>query len=82
MFSLVFMMVCATVIRLRRRWPDRRRPFAVPLSPWLPAAAMAAGMVLSVWLLNVSRIAWVVALVWIVLGAAMFLIRRHGLPHG
>lgn len=35
-FLLVFAMVCMALILLRSRWPDRERPFRVPLSPWLP----------------------------------------------
>ncbi len=73
MFLLVFVMVCATVIRLRNRWPDRERPFRVPLSPWLPTVGIIAGLVLSVWLLHVSLIAWLVAISWLILGMIMFL---------
>jgi amino acid transporter len=77
MFLLVFVMVCATVIRLRNHWPDRERPFRVPLSPWLPIMGIIAGLVLSVWLLQVSLIAWLVALGWLALGGIMFLYHKR-----
>jgi amino acid transporter len=76
MFLLVFVMVCATLIRLRNRWPDRERPFRVPLSPWLPALGILAGIVLSAWLLDVSRLAWLVAGGWLLLGGVIYLLRR------
>jgi len=78
MFLLVFLMVCATVVRLRKHWPDRGRPFRVPLSPWLPGVGIATGIVLSLWLVQVSRVAWAVAVVWIVLGGAVFYLKDRG----
>jgi APA family basic amino acid/polyamine antiporter len=68
MFLLVFAMVCATVIRLRSRWPDRERPFRAPLSPWLPGLGIAAGVLLSVGLIHLSPAAWITAGIWLTLG--------------
>jgi amino acid transporter len=78
MFLLVFVMVCATVIRLHQRWPDRERPFRVPLSPWLPALAIVVGLTLSVWLLWVSVVAWVVALSWLLIGGILIWSKKRG----
>ena len=72
MFLLVFIMVCATVIRLRRLRPERTRPFVVPLSPWLPALGIITGLGLAFWLLKVSLIAWGVAAGWLLLGGGVF----------
>jgi len=77
MFLLLFIIVCATVVRLRRLWPDRERLFRVPLSPWLPAMAIIAALVLSVWLLQISWLAWMVALSWLMLGGIIFWSRRR-----
>jgi amino acid transporter len=77
MFLLVFIMVCVTVVRLRRRWPDRERPFEIPFSPWLPSGGIAAGVVLSIWLLQVNRVAWAVAAGWMIVGGVIFYCRRH-----
>lgn len=77
MFLLVFVMVCTTVIRMRVIWPDRERPFRVPLSPWFPILGILSGLVLSVWLLRVSLIAWLVAFGWLVLGGAVFIYQRR-----
>jgi amino acid transporter len=77
MFLLVFIMVCVTVIRLRNHWPDHERPFKVPLSPLLPGVGIIAGIILSVWLLRVSLVAWFVALVWMILGGVMYWSQTH-----
>jgi amino acid transporter len=78
MFLLVFVLVCATVIRLRQRWPDRHRPFRVALVPAVPMIGILAGLILSVSLLRISLIAWLTAGVWMVLGIGLHkLIQRR-----
>jgi amino acid transporter len=42
MFLSVFVLVCATVIRLRQLWPDRPRPFRVALVPAVPLIGIVA----------------------------------------
>lgn len=68
MFLLVFAMVCMTLIRLRTLWPDRERPFRVPLSPWLPGIGIVAGILLSIGLIHLSLAAWITAGIWLTLG--------------
>ena len=79
MFLLVFAMVCAAVIRLRTLWPDRARPFRVPLSPWLPSVGIAAGLLLSIGLIELSVLAWITAGSWLTLGLAVYALHhwRH-----
>lgn len=72
MFLLVFVLVCVTLIRLRIQRPKRQRPFKVPFFPWLPAMAIIAGIGLSLWLLQISLIAWSVALTWMILGGITY----------
>jgi APA family basic amino acid/polyamine antiporter len=76
MFLLVFSLVCATVIRLRKLWPNRERPFRVPLSPLLPGIGIAAGLTLSVGLFQLSVAAWVTAAAWLAIGLAVVTMRR------
>jgi amino acid transporter len=78
MFLLVFIIVCATVIRLRSLQPERERPFRVPLSPWLPAIGIAAGFGLLIGLVKLSVAAWITAGTWLMLGllSAIFVRRR------
>ena len=68
LFLAVFVLVCATVIRLRQRWPDRPRPFRVALVPAVPLIGIVAGVLLSVALLRISWIAWLVSAAWMVAG--------------
>lgn len=68
MFLLVFTMVCMTLIRLRKLWPDRERPFRAPLSPWLPGIGIAAGILLSIGLIHLSLAAWITAGIWLTPG--------------
>jgi APA family basic amino acid/polyamine antiporter len=72
MFSLVFVQVCATVIALRKKWPDRERPFRLPLSPFLPSVGIISGLGLSLALSHISLSAWGVAGGWIMLGAVVY----------
>jgi amino acid transporter len=76
MFLLVFVIVCATVIRLRARWPDRPRPFRVALVPALPIIGILAGLILSVALLRISLLAWLTAGIWILLGLGLHKLLR------
>jgi APA family basic amino acid/polyamine antiporter len=72
-----FILVCAGTIVLRRRDPDRARPFRVP-SGWGWTAALYAGFAVGVWLLPIPggvRVALLLA------GAALFAAsRRHIFP--
>lgn len=77
MFLLVFIMVCVTVIRLRKSRPERKRPFRAPLVPWLPGLAILAGLLLSVWLLQISVIAWIVSLSWLTAGSGIYWLKRR-----
>jgi len=68
LFLAVFVLVCATVIRLRQRWPDRSRPFRVALVPAVPLIGIVAGVLLSVALIRISLIAWLVSAAWMLAG--------------
>lgn len=77
MFLLVFVLVCATVIRLRRRWPDRDRPFRVAWVPGLPLVGILAGVTLSLGLLRISLVAWVTWAVWMGFGCFVHVVSRR-----
>jgi len=74
MFLLLFTMVCATVIRLRRTRPHLERPFRVPFGPLPPLLGIAAGIGLSISLFHISAAAWLVAAGWIALGIINYLL--------
>ena len=73
MFMLMFMMVNLTLIVLRRKRPDVARPFEVPLLPLFPLLGILSQIFLSIYLFNLSPIAWYTALAWIGLGALFYL---------
>jgi APA family basic amino acid/polyamine antiporter len=75
-FLLVFVLVCATVIRLRKQWPEKQRPFRVALVPLLPALGIVAGLVLSVGLLQISLLAWFTAGGWMLIGLVVHRLRQ------
>ncbi|WP_120337550.1 amino acid permease [Cryobacterium soli] len=73
-----FVLVSIAVVVLRKKRPDLKRSFKVPLSPYLPILSAA----LCLWLmLNLTTLTWVRFLVWLVLGFIVYFAygRRHSL---
>ncbi|WP_199432684.1 amino acid permease [Qaidamihabitans albus] len=71
-----FILVSAGVLVLRRKRPDLRRGFRVPLVPLVPLLAIAA----CTWLmLNLTVLTWLRFLVWMALGVLVYFAysRRH-----
>ena len=71
-----FIIVCSGVIVLRLTRKDIRRPFKVPLFPWLPGA----GTLLCAYLMiNLPRTAWERFVIWLVIGLTIFFLygRKH-----
>jgi APA family basic amino acid/polyamine antiporter len=71
-----FILVCFGVIALRRRAPDMRRPFRVPLVPLFPiiGALLCFGLMLS---LSVET--WLRFFVWLVIGLLIYFL--YGANH-
>jgi APA family basic amino acid/polyamine antiporter len=71
-----FSLVSLAVIDLRRRRPDLPRTFRVPLFPLTPILAVTMCVLLMV---NLGSSTWVVFVLWMALGAAVYLGygRRH-----
>jgi basic amino acid/polyamine antiporter, APA family len=73
-----FVIICFSVIVLRRTRPDVPRTFRTPLVPWIPLA----GMGFSVWLLSkLPAVAWDRFAIWMALGLLVYFQygRRHSL---
>jgi APA family basic amino acid/polyamine antiporter len=71
-----FVLVSIAVVVLRKKRPDLKRSFAVPLSPFLPILSA----VLCFWLMfNLTTLTWVRFLVWLALGFIIYFSygRRH-----
>jgi APA family basic amino acid/polyamine antiporter len=65
-----FILVCAGIIILRLREPDRRRPFRVPFGPWVvPCAGIASCLFLVVYLPPPS---WWRFAAWLVVGLVIY----------
>jgi amino acid transporter/nucleotide-binding universal stress UspA family protein len=83
MFLLLFMMVNTSAITLRRRQPDLDRVFRIPLMPFLPLLGIASQLFLSVYLFNLSPIAWYATVIWIAAGTlfyALYARRAEAMP--
>ncbi|MEK6851675.1 MAG: amino acid permease, partial [Candidatus Thermoplasmatota archaeon] len=68
MFLLLFTLVNAAAIRLRRTHADVPRPYRMPLFPLVPLVGLGTKAVLAVALVLVSPLAVVIGALWIVLG--------------
>ena len=75
-FLLLFLMVNIALVRMRKTHPDLERPFRAPFVPWLQYAAIAIQLVLAIELFQLSPIAWVVTIVWLLFG--LFVYARYG----
>ncbi len=64
-----FVMVSIGVIVLRRKRPDLKRAFKVPLSPWLPAAS---ALICGYLMLNLSVETWLRFLIWLAVGFLIY----------
>jgi len=73
MFLFLFFLVNLSVIRIRFNMGDELSyGFIMPFFPVLPILAILCQAVLAVWLHQVSRIAWIIAPVWIVSGIGIY----------
>jgi len=75
-FLLLFLMVNVAMIRMRKTHPDLKRPFRVPLVPWIQYLSIAIQIVLAIELFQLSPIAWIVTIIWLLLG--LFMYRQYG----
>jgi amino acid transporter/nucleotide-binding universal stress UspA family protein len=71
MFLLLFILVNAAAIRLRRTRPEVPRPYKIPLFPVVPLLGLGTMAMLAVGLVLVEPLAVAVGALWIVLGLAI-----------
>lgn len=72
MFLLMFTQVNLSLMVMRRKWPDMKRSFKVPLYPVVPILALISQLVLAAYLFTFSPEAWYTALVWIAVGLSVY----------
>ena len=64
-----FVMVCASVLRLRKLEPNAHRPFRVPGMPWVPILGILSCLGL---MIGLSPMTWARLIVWIAIGLAIY----------
>jgi amino acid transporter/nucleotide-binding universal stress UspA family protein len=72
MFLLLFLQVNLAMIRLRKKRPELDRGFVAPFYPWISILGILMLLFLAIYMFNYSPIAWVVTLLWIVLGIGIY----------
>ena len=70
-----FVLVSIGVVVLRRKRPDLKRSFSVPLSPWLP---ILSAVICSYLMLNLSVETWLRFLIWLALGFIIYFAYSRG----
>jgi Amino acid transporters len=66
---LAFILVAAGILILRRKDPDRPRPFRAPLVPWVPLGAIACCTYL---MFKLPRITWIWFASWMTIGLVFY----------
>jgi amino acid transporter/nucleotide-binding universal stress UspA family protein len=74
MFLLTFTLVNLSLIALRRKFPELKGGFRVPLYPATPIAAIVLNMFLAVYQFNFDPRAWYIAIVWIIFGLFIYFV--------
>lgn len=71
-----FVLVCAGVLIIRKKEPERKRPFKTPFLPWVPLAGIGSCIYL---MLGLPWITWLRFGVWLLLGLFIYLLygKRH-----
>ncbi len=74
MFLLTFALVNLSLIALRRKFPELKGGFRVPLYPATPVAAVVLNLFLAFYQFNFDPRAWYIAVVWVVLGLFVYFV--------
>ena len=72
MFLLTFTLVNLSLIALRRKFPELKGGFRVPLYPATPLVAIVLNMFLAIYQFNFDPRAWYIAFAWIIVGLFIY----------
>jgi APA family basic amino acid/polyamine antiporter len=72
MFLLTFALVNLSLIALRRKFPELKGGFRVPLYPATPIAAIVLNMFLAIYQINFDPLAWYIAIAWVIVGLFIY----------
>lgn len=75
---LAFVIVCASVLVLRKTRPDIHRPFKVPLVPLVPLLGVLSCLIL---MLSLGIMTWVRLIFWIALGLGVYFLYGKNYSH-
>jgi APA family basic amino acid/polyamine antiporter len=70
-----FVLVAAGIIFLRRKEPDRPRPFRTPLVPWVPLGAIGTCAYL---MTELPKVTWIRFFLWMVAGLLIYFLYSAG----
>ncbi len=74
MFLLTFSLVNLSLIALRRKFPELKGGFRVPLYPATPIVAIVLNMFLAIYQFNFDPRAWYIAIAWVIVGLFIYFI--------
>lgn len=75
MFLLLFLQVNVAVITLRKKYGDRLNyGYLMPFFPIVPIIGIVTKLFLAIFMFNYSPIAWVFAIIWLIVGTILFYI--------
>lgn len=77
MFLLTFTLVNLSLIALRRKFPELKGGFRVPLYPATPVVAILLNIFLALYQFEFDARAWYIALVWLAVGLTIYAIYFH-----
>jgi amino acid transporter/nucleotide-binding universal stress UspA family protein len=72
MFLLTFTLVNLSLIALRRKFPELKGGFRVPLYPATPIVAIVLNMFLAIYQFNFDPRAWYIAIAWLLTGLFIY----------
>jgi nucleotide-binding universal stress UspA family protein len=74
MFLLTFALVNLSLIALRRKFPEMKGGFRVPLYPATPIVAIVLNLALAVYQFRFDARAWYIAVAWVFVGVLIYFI--------
>ena len=74
MFLLTFALVNLSVIALRRKFPEVKGGFRIPLYPATPIAAIALNLLLAIYQYEFDPRSWFIALGWVMVGLFIYFV--------
>ena len=81
-FLLTFALVNFSLIALRRKYPEIKGAFRIPLYPYLPIAALGLNLFLAFYQFKFDPRSWYITLVWIAVGLFVYYVFFKKLAEG